>query len=112
MQEAESSSSQDGGGQDVRLTVMEAIASRKVVEARYNRETIRLAPHLLFQRHGDLFISALNLGKTWRSDEDPRLGQFKLIGLAEARLIDESFDPLPDFTPDAPREDDVSLLAI
>lgn len=91
---------------------MKAIAHRKVVEARYNNGTVTLAPHLLFERHGDLFTSALNMGKTWRVDEDPRLGQFKLAGLADVRLTDETFAPLPSFVPEAPREDDLPILAV
>jgi len=97
---------------DARLKLMEAIARRKAVEAQYNGQRIKLAPHLMFERRGDLFVSALNLGKTWRSDEDPRLGQFKLAGLGAPDLLDESFDPLPDYEAAAPREDDTLLLAV
>lgn len=97
---------------DSRLTLMEAISRKLKVEAQYNGVTIQLAPHLMFERHGDLFVSALNYGKVWRSDEDPRLGQFKLAGLSEAKLLDETFEPLPDFRPVAPRESDALVLAI
>ena len=97
---------------DARLTLLEAITTRRIVAALYNGTTIRLAPHLMFQRHGDLFVSALNLGKTWRSDEEPRLGQFKLAGLNDAVLLDETFEPLDGFLPETPREDDVLVLAV
>ena len=97
---------------DPRLTMMEAISRKLKVEAQYNGATIQLAPHLMFERHGDLFVSALNLGKVWRSDEEARLGQFKLAGLSEAKLLDEEFVPLPDFKPVVPRESDVLILAI
>lgn len=97
---------------DTRLTLLEAISRRMLAEAQYNGTVIRLAPHLLFERHGDLFVAALNLGKSWRSDEEPRLGQFKLAGLSEARLLDETFEPLPNFEPNPPRPDDVLVLAI
>ena len=73
---------------DPRLTLMEAISRKLNVEAQYNGATIRFSPHLMFERHGDLFVSALNLGKVWRSDEEPRLGQFKLAGLSQAKLLD------------------------
>lgn len=97
---------------DSRLTLMEAISRKRKVEAQYNGATIRLSPHLMFERHGDLFVSALNLGKVWRSDEDPRLGQFKLAGLSEAALLDEGFEPLDGFRPEVPREGDVLILAV
>lgn len=74
---------------DSRLKVMEAIARRKAVEAQYNGKRIKLAPHMLFERRGDLFVSALNMSKSWRSEEERRLGQFKLSGLGEPDLLDE-----------------------
>ncbi|MFT4053438.1 MAG: hypothetical protein QM681_02945 [Novosphingobium sp.] len=96
---------------DSRLTIMEAITTRRFVQARYNGAVIRLAPHLMFERRGDLFISALNPEKGWRSDEEPRLGQFKLAGLADTQLTSESFELLPSFEGSTPREDDVAILS-
>ncbi|MDO9361903.1 MAG: hypothetical protein Q7T60_03180 [Sphingopyxis sp.] len=80
--------------------------------AHYNGQILTLAPHLLFERRGDLFVSALNLNKNWRSDEDPRLGHFKLGGLASIELIEETFDPLPNFEAAAPHDEDTPLLAV
>ena len=97
---------------DTRLKLMEAIARKRTVSARYNGALIKLAPHLLFERRGDLFVSALNMSKTWRSDDERRLGQFKLAGLAATELLDESFDPLPSYEPTAPRSDDTLILTI
>ena len=97
---------------DPRLTLMEAISRKLNVEAQYNGATIRFSPHLMFERHGDLFVSALNLGKVWRSDEEPRLGQFKLAGLSQAKLLDAEFEPLDGFKPEVPREGDVMVLAV
>lgn len=97
---------------DTRLKLMEAIARKRLVTAHYNGQVLTLAPHLLFERRGDLFISALNLGKSWRSDEDPRLGHFKLDGLASIELSEDEFDPLPGFEPAPPREADTPLLGV
>ncbi|MEO5587148.1 MAG: hypothetical protein ABIQ81_05595 [Novosphingobium sp.] len=97
---------------DTRLRVMEAIARKITVTANYNGSSIKLAPHLMFERHGDLFISALNMTKVWRSEDDRRLGQFKLAGLAVTELLDEAFDPLPTYRPETPRSDDTLILAI
>ncbi|MGN6357744.1 MAG: hypothetical protein ACTHLU_09730 [Novosphingobium sp.] len=96
----------------IRVTLMKAIARQQAVATRYNGERIRLAPHLLFERHGDLFIGALNLGKNWRADDERRLGQFKLAGLGGAELLDETFEPLPSYQPAPPRADDTLILAI
>jgi hypothetical protein len=95
-----------------RLIVMEAIATKRLVEAVYNGATTRLAPHVLFERHGDLFLSALNVDKAWRSGESPRLGQFKLSGLADCRLTADSFDPLPTYVVATPKADDELVLAV
>lgn len=97
---------------DPRLKLLEAIAHKKIVAASYNGATIRLAPHLLFQRHGDLFLSALNLSKNWRSEAEKQLGQFKLAGLATLELIDENFTPLSSYEAQPPRPDDVLVLGV
>jgi hypothetical protein len=97
---------------DTRLKLMEAIARKRTVKAEYNGKMMKLAPHQLFERHGDLYISALNLTKNWRSDEERRLGHFKLDGLGAAELNNETFDPLPNFEAKAPRAEDTLVLAV
>ena len=95
-----------------RLKVMEAIARKRTVVARYNGAPVKLAPHILFERHGDLFISALNMSKSWRTDDERRLGQFKLAGLNATELLEETFDPLPSYEAAAPRDDDTLILTL
>ena len=97
---------------DTRLKLMEAIARRRTVTAQYNGNVMELAPHQMFERRGDLFISALNLNKNWRSLDERRLGHFKLDGLGATELKEDTFDPLPSFEPAAPHEEDTLLLAI
>ena len=91
---------------------IEAIALKRLVRAQYNGNEMQLAPHQLFSRHGDLFISAVNTLKNWRSDEDRRLTQYKLMGLSEVTLTDETFDILPAFDGSLPHETDTELFAI
>ena len=43
---------------ETRLTLMEAVARGRTVTGRYNGEIMRLAPHLIYERHGDLFVGA------------------------------------------------------
>jgi hypothetical protein len=97
---------------DTRMTMLEAISRKRMVEAQYNGKTIRLAPHLMFERRGDLFISAYNPAKAIRADEGPKLGQFKLAGLNDAVLLDEEFEPLEAFRPEVPRDGDGMVLAV
>lgn len=92
--------------------MLEAISRRMLVEAQYNGKPCRLAPHHLFERHGDLFIGALNMDKAWRDDEERRLGVFKLIGLGAIELTDTAFEPIG-VAPDAlPRETDTLIFAV
>ncbi|MEY4270216.1 MAG: hypothetical protein RLZZ58_1432 [Pseudomonadota bacterium] len=97
---------------EIRMVLMEAIARKRVVTVRYNGIDIALAPHLLFDRRGDLHLAALNLTKAWRSDEDPRLGVFKLGGITAATIGDAGFDPLPSFAGIAPTDADIAILAV
>ncbi len=97
---------------DVRMTMMEAIARRRTVTAQYNGNVMKWAPQQMFERRGALFVSALNMSKNWRSDNERRLGHFKLDGLGEAEVRDEGFDPLPSFEAAPPQPDDTLLLAI
>ena len=97
---------------DPRMVLFEAIARKRAVTAEYNGVQMRLAPHVLFERRGDLFLSALNLTKNWRSEDEKRLGHFKLDGLGETALTEDGFEPLPSFQPAAPQPDDTLVLAI
>mgnify|MGYP000390801960 CR=1 FL=1 len=93
-------------------TCLEAIATRKLIRADYNGAELRLAPHLLFQRHGELFIGAFNPAKNRRSDAEPALGYFKLAGLHNLALTDESFEPLDGVDLNVPREGDELVFAV
>jgi hypothetical protein len=97
---------------ETRLKLMEAVSRRRVVIAHYNGATVKLAPHLIFERHGDLFAGALNMSKCWRTDDERSLGQFKLAGLSATELLDEEFEPLSCYDGTPPRPDDVLILAV
>lgn len=93
-------------------TLIEAIARMRLIVARYNGTEMRLAPHQLFSRHGELFVRAFNPLKNWRSEEERRLGDFKLAGLSDVALTEEPFEPLPSFDCAPPREGDQHLFAV
>jgi hypothetical protein len=93
-------------------TIIEAIVLRRTISAQYNGGEMLLAPHRMFSRHGDLFVSALNLRKNWRSEEERRLGHFKLDGLSNAAMMPEAFEPLPANENTLPRETDQEVLSV
>ncbi|MGX7895984.1 hypothetical protein [Tsuneonella sp. HG222] len=82
-----------------RMRILEAIARRLLLTANYNGQRLTLAPHALFARHGDLFVSAVNLTKSWRADEEKRLGYFNVAGLACVEIAQDTFELLPDSGP-------------
>lgn len=57
-------------------------------------------------------MSALNLAKSWRSDEEPRLGYFKIAGLTDVRVSDEPFVPLPESLQTLPHPDDQFIIGV
>lgn len=91
---------------------LQAIATRHLIQADYNGAELRLAPHLLFMRHGEPYIGAFNPGKAWRSDDERRLGYFKLAGLHNLMVIDQPFEPLETADTAPPRAEDQLVFAI
>ena len=95
-----------------RLSVLEALALSVRLTARYNGQTLTLAPHALLARHGELYLSALNLTKNWRAEDEQRLGYFKLAGLAGVEVTGEPFEPLANSAAMLSRAGDELLLAV
>lgn len=93
-------------------TLIEAIVLKRVIVAQYNGTEMLLAPHQMFTRHGELFVSALNLRKNFRSEEERRLGHFKLDGLSAPTLTEDTFEPLPAFDNTLPRETDLQVFSV
>src|SRR3546814_13673769 len=69
--------------------VIEAIGRKRLILANYNGVAMCLAPHQLFTRHGEYFVGALNTQKVWRSEDERRLGHFKVAGLTNVALTDD-----------------------
>jgi hypothetical protein len=92
--------------------IIEAIARRLVLRADYNGGEVLLAPHQLFERHGELHLGAHNPAKSIRSDEAPKLGYFKLKGLGGIALTETPFEPLEGAGTELPREGDVLVFAV
>lgn len=92
--------------------LLEAIALQKSITARYNRGGVRLAPHILYTRHGELHIDAVTLERDGNPPREIKLGTFKLAGLTEIALDGGSFEPFAEFDATAPRYEGATLFAI
>ena len=92
--------------------LLEAIALRKCVAARYNRMAVRLAPHILYTRHDELFVDAVTVEREGQPPREIKLGSFKLAGLTELELAAQSFQPMRIFDPSAPKYADTTLFAV
>ena len=91
---------------------LEAIALKTSVEAVYNRMKLRLAPHILYTRHDELFIDAVTLERDGQPPREIKLGTFKLAGLREVALADQPFQPAPVFDPGESKYAGVTLFAV
>jgi hypothetical protein len=99
------------GGMSSSRIVLEAIARRRCLQAVYNRAPVRLAPHILYTRHDELFIDAITLERDGRKPREPKLGTFKLDGLHAPAVGTRAFQVVPEFDPADPRYAGVTLLA-
>ena len=91
--------------------VLEAIARRRCLEAVYNRAPVRLAPHILYTRHDELFVDAVTLERDGRPPRETKLGTFKLDGLHAPAVASQPFRIDPVFDAGDERYAGVTLLA-
>jgi len=92
--------------------VLEAIALRKCIEATYNRMAVKLAPHILYTRHGELFVDAVTVEREGKAPRETKLGTFKLAGLQIRQVIGRQFNTEPLFDPASPKYEGVTLFAV
>lgn len=92
--------------------ILEAIARQRCVSATYNRGVVILAPHVLYTRHGELYIDATTITRDGNPPREIKLGTFKLDGLGDLALVDQPFDTYPLFEPEAEKYVGETLLAV
>ena len=92
--------------------VLEAIALRKCIEATYNRAAVKLAPHILYTKHGELFVDAVTVEREGRPPKETKLGTFKLAGLNGTTLTARRFVPMRDFDARAEKYSGVTLFTV
>ena len=92
--------------------LLEAIALRTCIRAVYNGGAVTLAPHILYQRHDELFIDAITVERDNRPPREVKLGTFKLAGLRNLELAGRPFEPERSFDPGHPRYASAALFAV
>lgn len=97
---------------DTNRIVLEAIALGRCIEAVYNRMKVTLAPHILYTRHDELYVDAVTVARDGRPPREVKLGAFKLTGLREIALADQSFEREPIFDPGDSKYAGVTLFAV
>lgn len=97
---------------DTTPVIFEAIVKQLAVAATYNRGEVTLAPHILYTRHGELYVDAVTLERDGKPPKEEKLGTFKLVGLAPLRLTARRFGASGLFRADDPKYADVALMAV
>lgn len=77
--------------------ILEAIALKRCIEVTYNRVRMKLAPHILYTRHGELFVDAVALERDGREPGELKLGTFKLTGLQVPEVVARTFQTFSAF---------------
>lgn len=93
--------------------IFEAIALQKCLMATYNKMVVKLAPHVLYTRHDEMFIDAVSIEREGRPPRELKLGTFKLAGLNDISVIDETFEAMLGlFDPSESKYKGVTLFVI
>lgn len=72
--------------------LLEAIALRKCLRGVYNRVDFRLAPHILYTRHDQLYLDAVPVEKDGRPPRERKIATFKVDGLKDVAVTPQTFD--------------------
>lgn len=92
--------------------VFEAIVKKLALAATYNRGEITLAPHIIYTRHGEMYVDGVTLERDGKPPKEAKVGAFKLAGLSPLRLTARRFVPHTMFNAADAKYADVTLMAI
>jgi hypothetical protein len=92
--------------------VFEAVVKKQAIAATYNRGAVTLAPHIVYTKHGEIYVDAVTLERDGKPPKEEKVGAFKLAGLSGLRITPRRFAPSTLFVPDEEKYAGVTLLAI
>lgn len=93
-------------------TMFEAVVRQITVSATYNKGSVTIAPHILYTRHGEIYVDAVTIERDGKPPREEKVGTFKLDGLGDPALTDRAFTPSNLFEPDAEKYVGVTLMAV
>lgn len=93
-------------------TIFEAVVKQLCIKAMYNTHKVVLAPHVVYTRHGDLFIDAITVARNGMLPREIKLGVFKVAGLTDVQLSNRPFEISDLFEPDAERYIDTAVMKV
>ena len=71
--------------------VLEGIVRQRCLSATYNRTRMILAPHILYTRHGALYMDALVVSREGMLPREEKIGTYKLDGLKDLAVLEREF---------------------
>ena len=92
--------------------LLEAIAKRLCVETIYNKQNVRLAPHIVYTRHGEMHLDAVTVERDGKPPREVKLGTFKLSGLHATGLTKRPFLVHRDFAAKNDKYAGVTIFAL
>lgn len=92
--------------------VFEAIVKKQALAATYNRGAVTLAPHIVYTKHGEIYVDAVTLEREGQPPKEVKVGAFKLAGLGGIRITPRRFTPSEMFAPEDEKYSGVTLLAV
>lgn len=98
---------------EARTVLLEGIARRVCVAASYNGTQFKLAPHILYTRHDELYVDAVALEKNGEPPREIKLGTFKLTGLNDVAVMNDNFAPETEhYDPALAKYDGTTVFAV
>lgn len=97
---------------EMNKVIFEAIALQQCISATYNRMRVILAPHILYTKHGELYIDAVTMKRDGELPREVKIGAFKLTGLKDLTANDQAFTRDKAYNPGEPKYEGVTLFAV
>lgn len=92
--------------------ILQAIALRQQLAARYNKLALVLAPHVLYKRNDSYFIDAITLLREGAPPREPKVGSYNLAGLSDVEVLEDTFEVHPLFDRMDPKYRENTLFMI